>query len=96
MKNDLFNDWVVYSNTEYQKMTNDRNEFHIRGVFEKLERQPVLIEKNGELSSNFSEFISKLENYFECDGLELSTLRYNDPDMLLKLRRIKKLNRIIK
>lgn len=96
MKDELFNDWVVYSDTNYQKMTNDRSEFHIRGDFKNLERQPTLIEKYGEFNQNFSEFISKLESYFECDCLELSTLRYNDPDMLLKLRRIKKLNRVIK
>lgn len=94
-KDELVNDWIVYSDNKYQTMTNDRKEFHIRGYFEKLERQPVLIDKIGTFSDNFKEFISQLEKYFEYDALELSFLRYKDPDVLLKYRRIKKLHRIL-
>jgi hypothetical protein len=91
---DISNDWAVYSDTKYQSMSNNRKEFHVRGFFEKLEKQPGIVDKKGNFSENFSEFISKLENYYNVDCLELSALRYNDPDMLLKLRRIQKLNRI--
>lgn len=60
-KNDeLNNDWIVYTDTKYQDMTNRRFEFYIRGFFDKLERQPAILDKVGELS----DFIITLTKIF--------------------------------
>ena len=63
----------------------------IRGLYENKEKKPVLYEINGNLSKNFQLFIDKLRIYYNREGFELSVLRYNDPSLLLRFNRKRKL-----
>lgn len=92
----LLNDWKVYSDKKYDKLINSINFFPIRGIFNKLERQPELIYQSDDLSKDFSDFINKLNDYFQTTSLELSMLKYRDIDMLKLYKRKKKLERILK
>ena len=92
---ELYTDWLVYSHDSYTKMTLSRRQFCLRGTFKTLERQPTILNKVGTLSDDFNQYITKLEIFYEKDSLELSTLQYKEPDMLNKMKRIKKLDRIL-
>jgi len=96
LKDDLKMDWICYSNDKYNDMVKTQNFFCLRGLFDKMIRQPIVVQTIGNLTDEFKIYIDKLEKHFLVDSLELSTLRYKDPEMLLQLRRIKKLERITK
>jgi hypothetical protein len=91
----IYNEWNVYSDNKFNSMCNRKEDFYIRGTFEKLERQPNIIHKSDNLSVDFNIFINKLTQYFSETSLELSILRYKEEDMLLKYNRILKLKRIL-
>lgn len=95
-KSELINDWIVYTDEKYNTFSRFREYFSIRGWFETLDRQPALIYESDNLSKNFKEFIDKLENYFQTTSLELSMLKYREPNMLNLYKRQKKLQRILK
>jgi len=96
VKNPLYSDWLVYSDNRYVSMCIERDDFYIRGTFKTLDRQPVIVNKIGTFSDEFKLFIFKLNEHFETNGLELSLLRYKDPEMLVQHKRVKKLSRILK
>jgi len=95
ISDELYTDWIVYTDEKYVNMTISRQFFNIRLLFRTLNRQPTISNRVGNLSENFKTFIEKLENFHQNESLELSTLRYKDPEMLNKLKRIKKLERIL-
>jgi hypothetical protein len=66
----------------------------IRGLYENRSRKPALYETHGNLSGNFKLFIDTLEKYYKTYGLELSILRFQDPEMLLQFNRKQKLKNI--
>ena len=94
IKDPIFNDWIVYSDDKYTKLVSDK--FYIRGTFKTLMRQPVIDKKIGVFSDDFKTLIEKIVEHYDTDGLELSMLRYKQPDMLLQFKRMKKLTRILK
>ena len=51
---------------------------------------------NGNLSTNFQLFIDKMFIYYNNEGLELSVLRYKNPQLLIKFNRKLKLQQLSK
>jgi len=96
LKDDLKLDWICYSHDKYNDMVTEQKYFCLRGLFDNMNRQPFVLQTFGNLTNDFKIYIDKLEKHFQVDSLELSTLRYKEPEMLLQLRRIKKLERITK
>lgn len=92
----LINDWIVYTDKQYNDFTRYRKYFSCRGYFDEMNRQPVIIDKSDNLSNNFNEFINKFDNYLQTTALELSMLKYRKPDMLNLYKRQRKLERILK
>jgi len=91
---DLYTDWMVYSDNDYTNMCLHISRFNLRAMFESLNKQPFIVHKSQDLSKDFTEYIKKLDNHYATDSLEISTLKYKDPKMLNILKRIKKLERI--
>jgi hypothetical protein len=46
------------------------------------------------LDINFKVFIEKLEHFYSNEGLELSVLKYKEPNMILKFDRKNKLEQL--
>ncbi len=72
----------------------ERENILIRGLYEDLSRKPRLNEINGNLSKNFQLFIDKLSMYYNKEGLELSVLKFKDPNLLIQYNRKKKLQQL--
>ena len=96
LKDKLLYDWIIYTDSGYNNFTRYRKYFSIRGWFETLDRQPIIINKSSNLSLDFTNFIDKLEDYFQTTSLELSMLKYKDTNMLNLYKRQKKFQRILK
>lgn len=93
---DIFFDinWKVCNDQKYVSFSRSKQDIFMRGLYEKMERKPRLSETNGELSKNFQLFIDKLTRYYNKEGLELSVLKYKDPNMLIKFNRKRKLQQL--
>jgi hypothetical protein len=93
---DIFYDhnWKICNDQKYINFSREYNRLFIRGLYEKEERRPRIFETNGNLSKNFQLFIDKLSIYYSKEGLELSVLRYQDPTMLIKFNRRRKLRQL--
>lgn len=88
-------DWTHYSDKDYNKVCLSENKFVIRGTYENWNRKPFLTEKVGNLSPNFTNMISKIDDYYNGVGLELSAVIYETPELVKAYKRMKKLERII-
>lgn len=96
VKNFMMNfDWTHYSDKDYNKVCLSENKFVIRGTYENWNRKPFLTEKVGNLSPNFTNMISKIDDYYNGVGLELSAVIYETPELVKAYKRMKKLERII-
>lgn len=94
---DIFYDhnWKSLCNDKkYIKFCRYHERLLIRGLYEDKNRKPFLYAVNGILSKNFQLFIDKLCIYYNKEGLELSILRYNNPEMLIKFNRKIKLQQL--
>jgi len=86
---DIFNNhnWKICNDQKFTQYCFNTKHIVIRGLYEDKSRKPFIVKKQGELSENFQMFISKLEDFYNKEGFELSVLRYRDPDMLIKYNR---------
>lgn len=93
---DIFYDhnWKICNDQKYINFSREHKKLLIRGLYETEERKPRIFETNGNLSKNFQLFIDKLSIYYSREGLELSVLRYQDPTMLIKFNRRRKLKQL--
>jgi hypothetical protein len=93
---DIFCDtiWKTCNDQKYVMFSSEVNGLFIRGLYENENRKPYIFETNGNLSKNFQLFVDKLTNYYSNEGLELSVLRYKDPDLLIKFNRKTKLKKL--
>jgi hypothetical protein len=92
----LDTNWKVCNDSNYVSYTKRRENILIRGLYEDLSRKPRLNETNGNLSKNFQLFIDKLSMYYNKEGLELSVLKFKDPNLLIQYNRKKKLQQLNK
>lgn len=92
-KKNIFYDhnWKICNDANYINFSVCNNKLMIRGLYESMDRKPVLYETNGKLSKNFQLFIDKILIYYNREALELSVLKYKDPSMLIKFNRKRKL-----
>lgn len=93
---DIFLDtiWLTCNDNKYVSFAKKQNILLIRGIYKNKSNKPILYETYGDLSRNFKLFIDTLEKYYKTEGLELSILRFKDPDMLLQFNRKQKLKNI--
>lgn len=96
--NDIFYDhtWKICNDPKYIKFCRQYNYITTRGLYENKNRKPQLYHTNGNLSENFQLFIDKLLSYYNKEGLELSILKYQDHDLLIKFNRKRKIEQINK
>lgn len=95
---DIFYDatWKICNDPKYVSYCRNHNRLFIRGIYENKNRKPSLYETKGNLSKNFQLFIDKLSIYYNREGLEVSVLRYKDPEMLINYNRKRKLQQLNK
>ena len=95
---DVFYDhnWKICNDEKYISFCRAHNVLAIRGVYETEARKPNLYHINGNLSKNFQLFIDKMAIYYSKEGLELSVLRYKNPQLLIKFNRKLKLQQLSK
>lgn len=86
--------WLSLCDPQFVEFSKKLKCFRIRGIYSSLKRKPILIKKNGDISKNFNLFLDKLTRYYNNEALELSTLKYKTPELLLKLNRLKKLKKL--
>jgi hypothetical protein len=91
----LYSIWIVYSDTEFTRISLEQKKLLIRGIFEDFTRQPIIIKKSKTLSDNFTIFITKLEKYYNQDAIKFSALKFKDTDLLKTYLRTEKLKRIL-
>ena len=94
---DIFyeHNWKSLCNdSKFIKFCRYHNRLMIRGLYEDKNRKPCLHTINGILSKNFQLFIDKLCIYYNKEGFELSILRYQNPEMLIKFNRKLKLEQL--
>jgi hypothetical protein len=96
LNDDMYNEWLVYSDIKYTNMAYEQKKFYIRGLFDTLDRQPSVFQRVGIFDFDFKIYIDKMEKFFQTESLNLSIIRYKDSEMLLQYERIKKLERITK
>lgn len=88
-------DWTQYSDNDYNNVCLSENKFILRGTYENWDRKPFFLERVGDLSPNFTQMIKKIEDYYNGIGLELSTIIYENPELVKTYKRMKKFERII-
>jgi len=90
---DIFVDhnWNICNDQQYVSYTKHHRLLVIRGLYKNFDRKPTHIYTNKILSKNFQLFIDKLVTYYSKEGLEMSILKYQDPEMLIKFNRKRKL-----
>jgi len=95
-KPNIFTDtyWISCNDTDFVNMTKERKHFRLRALYEELNRKPVLIKVSGDISKNFEEFNNKVQSFINNDAMELSILKYKNPQMMLKFDRKRKLEQI--
>lgn len=95
---DIFFDhnWKICNDQKYVSFCRSYETLMIRGLYENEHRKPKLYNINKNISKDFQLFIDKLLIYYKKEGFELSVLRYQDPTMLIKFNRKKKLDIINK
>lgn len=86
--------WLSCNDTKFVSMSKERCHFTIRGLYEELDRKPILYNSNLTLSHNFQEFINKFQDFIKNEAMELSILKYKNPQMMLKFDRKRKLDKI--
>jgi hypothetical protein len=86
--------WLSCNDPKFADVAKSRNAFMIRGLYENMVRKPVVVKINGILDINFKVFIEKLEHFYSNEGLELSVLKYKEPNMILKFDRKNKLEQL--
>lgn len=86
--------WKICNDQKYVTFSIGNKNLIVRGLYENKKRKPYLFEKNGILSKNFQLFIDKLSIYYNKEGLELSLLRYKDPELLFQFNRKIKLEQL--
>jgi uncharacterized protein YxeA len=93
---DIFLDynWKICNDQGYVSCSVNSNTLVIRGLYENKTRKPHLFETNEILSKNFQLFIDKLIIYYNREGFELSILKYQDSEMLIKFNRKQKLKQL--
>ena len=91
----LEHNWGICNDSEYVKYSEHYKLIIIRGLYKNFDRKPVLFKINNKPSKNFQLFIDKLVSYYNKEGLELSVLKYQNPEMLIKFNRKRKLKNII-
>lgn len=93
---ELFNDnqWLCYNDQNFLNATKESKKLVIRGLYNKLNKKPKLLYIDENASDNFKLFINKLDNFYKNEGLELSSLKYKDPEMYNFYIRKKKLQKI--
>jgi hypothetical protein len=92
----IFNDfnWKICNDLNYVNFCKSYNRLPIRALYENKNRKPRLYKIHGNLSKNFQLFIDNLCIYYNKEGLELSVLKYKNPEMLIHFNRKLKLKNI--
>ena len=90
---DIFYDanWKICNDKNYVNFSSERKKLFIRGLYDKMDRKPVVYYEHGNFSKNFKLFVEKVIKYYNNEGFELSVIRYKDPSMLIKFNRKRKL-----
>ena len=86
--------WRSCNDLQYVSSQCENDMMTIRGYYEDISRKPKIDTVNGTLSGDFKIFISKLNQYFSNEGLELSVLMFKDQGLLVKFNRSKKLQKL--
>ena len=68
----------------------------MRGTYENISRKPTIVSKNREedFSDNLKLFIEKLVSYYNNEALEMSVLKYQTPELILRFDRKRKLKKL--
>lgn len=93
---DIFKDvnWLTINQYNDRKSIMYHNKLFIDGLYEYDNFKPTILETNGNLSENFKNFINKLVDYYDNQGLELSVLKYQNSEMIIRYNRQKKLKQL--
>jgi len=86
--------WKICNDGNFVSFCDAHRKLMIRGLYESEDRKPKLYAINRNLSKNFQLFIDKVCIYYNKEGLELSVLRYKNPEMLIKFNRKRKLKKL--
>lgn len=95
---EIFNDtnWNVCNDNKYVSFCKAHGFMMIRGLYQNKKRKPHIYETNGNFSENFQLFIDNVTTYYDRESLELSVLKYQNDEMLIKYNRVKKLQELKK
>ena len=86
--------WLSCNDFRFVDMAKIHGYFRLRALYEEMKRKPILIKSNGDISENFEEFNNKLQSFINNEALELSIIKYKNPQMMLKFDRKRKLDKI--
>jgi hypothetical protein len=95
INSELYIEWCFFTDDKHSKLYNEDQEFYIRGFYQNYDRMPKIKDVDKHCSDNFKEYIVELKKYFEHTAMELSIIKYKDPDLYKQYVRIKKLERIL-
>ncbi len=86
--------WLSCNDVKFVSMTKMRGEYRLRCLYNNLNIKPINFNVNGQISDNFKKFLDKLKKIYSNEALELSIIKYKDPQMMLKFDRKRKLDKI--
>lgn len=90
--------WTTINDYNYVVFSRNKDHMFLRGTYNNKNRKPKLSFENKKenFSKNFKLFIDKLIEYYNNEGLELSALKYETPELVLKFERLNKIKLIEK
>jgi len=95
INSELYIEWCFFTDEKHSKLYNEDKVFYVRGFYQNYDRMPKIQDVDKHCSDNFKEYIGELKKYFEQTSMELSIIKYKDPDLYKQYVRIKKLERIL-
>lgn len=83
--------WNICNDSKYVNYSRHHKALCIRGLYKNMDRKPILIKENKNLSKTFRLFVDKLVTYYSKESLEISVIKYQNPEMLIRFNRKRKL-----